>query len=92
MMNKVLVLKNHRGVMESKRKLVHQHQLGSGFRPRVRTSLAGPVFRPALLQLQPRPQSAGQGFSTLQCEVIQCSNNLQTPAAENQNVQRSQAA
>jgi hypothetical protein len=64
--NKALLLENHRGVMERKRKLVHQHQLGSSFRPRIATSSAGPVFRPAQPQFQLRPQAAGQGFSTPQ--------------------------
>jgi hypothetical protein len=59
MVNKALVLENHRGVMEHKRKLVCQHQLGSSFRPRVATSSVGPVFRPAQPQFQPRPQAAG---------------------------------
>jgi hypothetical protein len=57
--NKALVLENCRGVMERKRKLVRQHQSGSSSRPRVTTSLAGPVFRPAQPQFQPRPQVAG---------------------------------
>jgi hypothetical protein len=47
MVNKALVLENHRGVMEHKRMLVHQYQPGSSSRPRVVTSSAGPVFRPA---------------------------------------------
>jgi hypothetical protein len=47
MVNKALMLENRRGVMERKRKLVHQHQLGSSSRPRVATSSAGPVFHPA---------------------------------------------
>jgi hypothetical protein len=47
MVNKALVLENHRGVMEHKRKLVHQHQPSSSFKPRVATSSAGPVFHPA---------------------------------------------
>jgi hypothetical protein len=47
MVNKALVLENHRGVMKRKRKLVRQHQPGSSFRPRVATSSTGPVFRPA---------------------------------------------
>jgi hypothetical protein len=46
MMNKALVLENHRGVMELKRKLVRQHQPGSSSRPRVATSSAGHVFHP----------------------------------------------
>jgi hypothetical protein len=45
--NKALVLENCRGVMECKRKLVHQHQLGSSSRLHVATSSAGPVFCPA---------------------------------------------
>jgi hypothetical protein len=47
MVNKALMLENHRGVMERKCKLVHQHQLGSSSRPRVRPLSAGLVFRPA---------------------------------------------
>jgi hypothetical protein len=44
MVTKALVLKNRRGVMESKRKLVHQHQSINSSRPRVTTPLVGPVF------------------------------------------------
>jgi hypothetical protein len=66
MVNKALVLENHRGVMECKRKLVRQHQPSNSSRPRVATSLAGPVFRPTWAQFQLRPQTAGQGFSTPQ--------------------------
>jgi hypothetical protein len=47
MVNKALVLENHRGVMERKHKIVRQHQSGSSSRPRVATSSAGPVFHPA---------------------------------------------
>jgi hypothetical protein len=47
MVNKALVLENRRGVMERKRKLVHQHQPGSSSKPRVAMSSAGPVFHPA---------------------------------------------
>jgi hypothetical protein len=64
MVNKALVLENHRGVMERKHKLVCQHQLGSSSRPRVAKLSAGPVFRPAQPQFQLGPQAAGQGFST----------------------------
>jgi hypothetical protein len=46
MVNKALVLENHRGVLEHKHKLVHQHQPSSSSKPRVATSSAGPVFRP----------------------------------------------
>jgi hypothetical protein len=64
MVNKALVLDNHRGVMEHKCKLVHQHQPSSRSKPRVATSSAGPMFHPAQPQFQPRPQATGQGFST----------------------------
>jgi hypothetical protein len=47
MVNKALVLENRRGVMEHKRKLVHQHQPSSSSKSRVATSLVGLVFRPA---------------------------------------------
>jgi hypothetical protein len=86
MVNKALVLENHRGLMERKHKLMHQHQSGSRSRPRVATSSAGPVFRPVQPQFQPRPHAARQGFATPQCQVIQRSNNLQTPATGNQSV------
>jgi hypothetical protein len=64
MVNKALVLKNRRGVMWRKYKLVCQHQSGSSSRPRVATSTAGPVLHPTQQQFQLRPQSVGQGFST----------------------------
>jgi hypothetical protein len=76
MVNKALVLENHKGVMERKRKLVCQHQPSSSSRPRVGPSSAGPMFRPAQPQFQPMPQVAGQGLSTSQRQVIQCPNNL----------------
>jgi hypothetical protein len=47
MVNMALVLENHRGVMEGKRKLVRQHQLNSRSKPQVPTSSAGPMFHPA---------------------------------------------
>ncbi|WP_428028768.1 retrotransposon gag family protein, partial [Arcobacter sp.] len=58
MVNKALVLENRRGVMERKRKLVHQPSSSS--RPCVATSSAGPVFHLAQQQFQPRPQAARQ--------------------------------
>jgi hypothetical protein len=65
MVNKALVLENCIGVIECKRKLVHQHQSGSSSRPRVAMSSVGPMFRPAQPQFQPRLQAAGQEFFTL---------------------------
>jgi hypothetical protein len=47
MVNKALMLENHRGVMERKRKLVCQDQSRSSSRPCVVTSSVGPVFHPA---------------------------------------------
>jgi hypothetical protein len=47
MVNKALMLENHRGVIERKRKLVHQYQSSSSSRTHVATSSTGPVFRPA---------------------------------------------
>jgi hypothetical protein len=64
MVNKALVLENHRGVMERKRKLVCQHQPGSSSRSRVTTPSARPVFHPTQPLFQPKPLLAGQGYST----------------------------
>jgi hypothetical protein len=47
MVNKALVLENHRGLMERECKLVHQHKPGSSSRPHVAMSSTGPVFYPA---------------------------------------------
>jgi virulence-associated protein VapD len=54
MVYKALVLENHRGVMERKRKLVHQHQPSSSSRLHVAMSSAGPVLHPTQPQFQPR--------------------------------------
>jgi hypothetical protein len=78
-----LVLKKRRGVMERKRKLVRQHQLGSSSRPRVATPSAGPVFHPAQPLFQSKPQVAMQGYSTPQRQVMPHPNNSQTPATGN---------
>jgi hypothetical protein len=92
MVNKALVLENHSSVMERKCNLVRQHQPRSRSMPHVAISSAGPVFHFAQPQFQPRPQIAGQGFSTPQHQVIQRPNNFQTPTARSQNIQRTQAA
>jgi hypothetical protein len=55
MVNKALMLENHRGGMECKHTLVRQHQSGSSSRPRVATSSTTPMFRPAQPQFQSRP-------------------------------------
>jgi hypothetical protein len=59
MVNKALVLENHRGVMERKHKLVRQHQLGSSSRPLVAMPSVGPMFCPAQLLFQQKLQAAG---------------------------------
>jgi hypothetical protein len=92
MVNKALVLKNHRGAMERERKMGHQQQPGSSSRPRVATPSTGPVFRPAQPLFQPRPQLAGQGYSTPQRQAMPRPSTSQTPIVGNQNVQRTQAA
>jgi TPP-dependent indolepyruvate ferredoxin oxidoreductase alpha subunit len=51
MVNKTLVLENRRCIMELKCKLVRQHQPDSS-------------SRPCVAMFQPKPQAAGQGFST----------------------------
>jgi hypothetical protein len=56
MVNKALVLENRKCVMERKRKLVRQHQLGSSFRSCVATPSARPVFHTAQPQFQPTSQ------------------------------------
>jgi hypothetical protein len=58
MVNKALVLENYRGMMERKRKLVHQHQPGSSSRPFVAMPSTGPVFRSAQPLFQLKPQVA----------------------------------
>jgi hypothetical protein len=68
MVNKALVLENHRGAMERKRKQERQHQSSSKSRLWIGSSSAGPVFHPVqqqqqqITQFQPRFQLAGQGF------------------------------
>jgi hypothetical protein len=84
--NEALVLENCRGVMECKHKLVRQHQPSSSSKPCVATSSAGPMFHPAHPLFLPRPQAAGEGFSTPQRQVIQHPNNHQTPVAGDQSV------
>jgi hypothetical protein len=54
MVNKTLVLENHRGLMECKRNLLRQYQPGNSSRPCVATSSVGHVFYPAQPQFQPK--------------------------------------
>jgi hypothetical protein len=82
MVNKALVLENRRGAMERKRRLGHQQQLGSSSRPRIAMPSAGPVFHPAQALFQPRPQVAGQGYSTPQCQAMPRPSASQTGGTE----------
>jgi hypothetical protein len=91
MVNKALVLEKRRGVMEHKHKLVHQYQPSISSRLCIATPLAGPVFCPAQPLFLPKPRVAWQGYSTLQCQVIQHPTNFLTPAARNQSARRTQA-
>jgi TPP-dependent indolepyruvate ferredoxin oxidoreductase alpha subunit len=52
MVNKALVLENHRSVMEHKHKVVRQHLPGSSSKPRVGPPSVGPVFCPAQSHFQ----------------------------------------
>jgi hypothetical protein len=52
MVNKALVLENHRVVIERKCKLVCQHQPDSSSRTRVAMYSTGPVFHPTQPQFQ----------------------------------------
>jgi hypothetical protein len=90
MVNKSLVLENHRRVMQRKHKLVDQDQPGSTSRTHTATPIVGPVFHPAQPQPQQRSQSTGQGFSTPLRQVIQRPINFPAPAAGSQNVHRTQ--
>jgi hypothetical protein len=55
LVKKALMLENRRGMMERKRKLVHQHQPGSSSRSCVATHSARPVFGLAQSLIQPKP-------------------------------------
>jgi hypothetical protein len=52
MVNKALVLENHRGAMERKRKQELQHQSNNNSRLQIGSSSAGHVFHPVQLQQQ----------------------------------------
>jgi hypothetical protein len=71
MVNKALVLENHRGVMEHKHKLVRHHQPGISSGPRVATPSTEPMFHPTHPLFQSKSQVVGQGYSTPQRQVIQ---------------------
>jgi hypothetical protein len=62
MVDKALVLKNRRGIMERKRKMHHTRSQGSNTRFRVGSSSHGPSQQSG----QSRVQTAGQRFQTLQ--------------------------
>jgi hypothetical protein len=77
MVNNALVLENRKDMMEHKRQLEHQHQLGSSSRPRVTAPSARPMFHPTQPLFQPKTQVAGQGYSPPQRQVMPRPNNSQ---------------
>jgi hypothetical protein len=76
MVDKVLVLKNRRGVLSSKHKQECQSQPSSNSRPHINVnfSLVKPIFRPVAQSFQPMPQPTAQGFVTPQWQMIPCLN------------------
>jgi hypothetical protein len=68
MIEKVLVLKNRRGILSSKHKQECQSQQSTNSRPciNVNSLPARPIFYHVAQSFQPMPQSAGQGFVTPQ--------------------------
>jgi hypothetical protein len=71
MVKKALVLKNHRGMMEHRRKYEHQYKQGNTSRRRIRSSSTGPVFHSAQPQFQQRSKLVGQGYATSRRQMIQ---------------------
>jgi hypothetical protein len=93
MVDKALVLENHREIMERKRKMQHTGSQGSNTKFRVGSSSQGPIFRPSQQSGQPRVQAAGQGFQTpqrqIQCPNFQSPRSAPQPPRRNCNAQNS---
>jgi hypothetical protein len=91
--NKALVLQNHRSTMERKRKQERQNQQNNHAKQRIGSSSAGPVSRPVQQQqYQQRPHVVGQGYATPHRQMVQRPSNFQTPTAGNQTMQRPPAS
>jgi hypothetical protein len=60
MVNKALVLENHRAILDCKRKQEHQGQQGSKSRPRFDSSSARPIFHHVQQSFRQMPQPTGQ--------------------------------
>jgi hypothetical protein len=88
MVNKALVLENRRGILKCKHKQEHQSQHSTNSMPHIVYSSTRPIFRPMQQNVQPMTQSSGQGFATLQRQMISRPNDYQTPNTGNLNVQR----
>jgi hypothetical protein len=90
MVDKALVLENRRGTLSCKHKQERQSQQSTNSRPRmnVNSSPARPIFHLVTQSFQPMPQPVGQGFVTLQQQMIPHSNLFQTPNIRNQSAQR----
>jgi hypothetical protein len=69
MVDKALVLKNQRGIMEHKRKMQRSGPQGSNTRFHVGSSSNGHAFRLGHQSGQQRTQSAAQGFQTPQRQI-----------------------
>jgi hypothetical protein len=82
------MLENRRGILEHKSKQERQSQPSTNSRPRIGSSSTGPIFCPMQQNVQPMPQPTGQGFATIQCQIISRPNGYQTPNTRNWTVQR----
>jgi hypothetical protein len=71
MVNKALVMENHRGMIEQKCKHERQYQQSNTSRCHIGSSSARPIYHPAQPQFQQRSQPVGQGYATPQRQVIQ---------------------
>jgi hypothetical protein len=92
MVNKALVLENHRGIMERKRKQECQGQGSGNSKNRVSTPFVGLttclVQQSPRAQFQQRTQIAMHGYQIPQRQFIQRPNAFQTTNPGGQNVQR----
>jgi hypothetical protein len=85
------MLENRRGILEHKSKHERQSQPSTNSRPCIGSSSTGPIFCPMQQNVQPMPQPTGQGFATIQCQIISRPNGYQTPNTRNWSVQRTPA-
>jgi hypothetical protein len=77
-----------REILSCKRKQECQTQHSTNSKPCINSSPARPIFHPVAQSFQPMPLPIGQGFVTLQWQMIPRPNLFQTPNTMNQSVQR----